>query len=82
MNQQQMSDLHLIAKAARVELHFCTGGGFPPSSWIRGPGFHDRYWDPYKNIDDAVWLARRLDMEFSSQTDVIDKAVALGRTLQ
>ena len=73
-----MSNLLLIAKAAKVELHFCTGGGFPPSSWIRGPGFHDRYWDPYKHREDAYWLAKRLGIEFTTQGEVLSQAIALG----
>ena len=80
MDQQRMNNLRLIAKAAKVELHFCTGGGFPPSSWIRGPGFPDRYWDPYKHREDAVWLARRLGIEFTTHGDVLAQAIALGET--
>lgn len=53
--------LELAAKAAGYELHFATGGGGPPSSWIR-TAREDRYWNPLTDDGDALRLAADLEM--------------------
>jgi hypothetical protein len=71
MNDREL--LILAAKAIGAELHFATGGGVPPSSWLRTKG-RDFYWNPLTDDGDALRLAVKLQLVPYPPTDDYSRA--------